>query len=195
MILETSRLQLRPLRVNDLEAHQDIINSDPSAIRTGVTRTSEEDRDNLVAKMRLSDTYGLCLYAVLERQTNRFLGYAGLELLQETGEVQFSYTLSQLACEEQLTDELGRMLLGYGLHGLRLERIVAIVSPHHLASQRTLSTLGFFHEHSGIFCNADAQYWSLMRSSSMRQIVSRTPKHDSCKGTLIPCAIAVQGLP
>jgi RimJ/RimL family protein N-acetyltransferase len=167
MILETPRLRLRPLQLSDLEAFHSVVNCDPSVTWTGVARTFKEGGDDVAAKVQLSEAHGFGVFAVFERQTNEFWGYTGLEPFEETGAMKLSFYLGQIAWSQGFATELGRMLLGYGFHVLKLERIVAVVRSDNLVAQQVLSKLGFVHERTASFSCMPAQYWSLMRSSTM----------------------------
>lgn len=160
MDLDTPRLRLRPLRLTDLDAHHDVIDSDPDVTWLGVARTREESERYVAHKVGFWSEHGFGPYAVIEKATGAFLGHGGLEPLEETREVQLSYYLGRRAWGRGLATELGEAVLRHGFGELRLDRIAAIVRPHNTASRRVLAKLGFAHERDGRFAGAQAQYWA-----------------------------------
>ena len=97
MVLQTSRLLLRPLEMEDLEAHYRAVDSDPTVTWLGKARTYEEAREYVGKHVKLWQERGFGVWAVIERSSGAFLGHGGLEPLENSAEIQLGYYLGQPA--------------------------------------------------------------------------------------------------
>jgi ribosomal-protein-alanine N-acetyltransferase len=90
--------------------------------------------------------HGWSFWAVEERTTNRFLGDCGLKPLEGRGpEVELGYDLHPDAWGRGLATEAARATVEIALGALALDRVVAVVKPHHAASRRVLEKTGLVH--------------------------------------------------
>ena len=86
---------------------------------------------------------GFSLWAVEERGTGSLLGDCGLQPLEHLGpEIEVGYDLHPRAWGRGLATEAARAVMGYAFGALGLERVVAVVKPDNLASQRVLEKAG-----------------------------------------------------
>ncbi|HYH12734.1 MAG TPA: GNAT family N-acetyltransferase [Thermomicrobiales bacterium] len=141
-VVETERLLLRPLSTEDLDDHHAVVGSDPDVTWSGTARTLEESRTYLEEHRLHWAEHGFGMWAVIEKGSGRLLGHAGLQYLEETGDVQVGYYLGKLAWGSGFATEAGRAALRYGFEVLGLPHIVAVVRPENRASQHVLSKLG-----------------------------------------------------
>ena len=86
---------------------------------------------------------GYSLWAVEERASGRFIGDCGLQPLEHHGpEIELGYDLHPDAWGRGLATEGARAVMQQAFGPLDLERVVAVVKPDHVASQRVLEKAG-----------------------------------------------------
>ena len=159
--VETARLFLRPLGSAYLEAHHALVGSDPQVTWSGRTNTLEKSRKVLETHMQHWEEHGFGMWAVLDKGSGELLGHAGLQRLEDTGEVQVGYYLGRPAWGKGYATEAGKAALRYGFEVLGLEHIVAVARPENLASQHVLSKLGLHHLRDEPHYGFDVQFWRL----------------------------------
>ena len=154
--LTTARLTLRPFTLQDGDALYQILQEE------GVLRyfprpdpPSRDRVDHFVAGQLLRwERDGWGLWAVDLRATGKLAGWAGLQNLPETQEVEVGYLLGTAHWGQGLATEAALASLQYAFETLKLPRIVAIVHRENAASQRVTQKLG-------MHCDGEAVYWGM----------------------------------
>ena len=162
--VDRARLHLRPLHPDDAAEHHALVGSDPNVTWNGKAITLEESRRVLEGRARHWDEHGFGMWAVLEKGTGRMLGHAGLQRLEETGEVEVAYYLGRPAWGKGYATEAGAAALGFGFEILSLPRVMAVVRPENHASQRVLAKLGLRHLRDEPHYGFEVQLWGLDRN-------------------------------
>ena len=160
MVIETPRLRLRPLTADDLADLHAVVLGDPAVTWDGRARTLEESRQALEGKLRHVQVHGFGLLAVTDREDGAFLGWAGLQHLEDGPEVELGYYLGRPAWGRGLGTELARALVHHASAELGLGRIVAVVRPGNHASQRVLAKAGLRPERTGHHYGAEVHVWA-----------------------------------
>jgi len=84
---------------------------------------------------------------VEEKSTGQLVGWCGLGPLEfDTSEIEIYYGLSASQWGRGFTTEAAKALLRYGFETIGLARIVALVKPENVASQRVIEKLGLFYQ-------------------------------------------------
>jgi ribosomal-protein-alanine N-acetyltransferase len=87
--------------------------------------------------------YGWWAIDVLEeKEIGRFIGWAGLQFLSDTDEVEVAYMLDRDYWGRGLATEAANEALRYGFDQLKVDEIVGIVHPENAASIRVIEKLG-----------------------------------------------------
>ncbi|HZR95919.1 MAG TPA: GNAT family N-acetyltransferase [Gaiellaceae bacterium] len=144
--IETERLEIRPLRLDDAEQLHELY-SDADAMRflTGdVPSTIEESRGWVQAKIDLFERDdGLSLWAAVERATGEVVGDVGLQWEDYDGRV------VDLGCRvvpsrwgRGYAREASAAVLAAGFRDLDVERICAATHVANVAARRVLERLG-----------------------------------------------------
>lgn len=163
--IQTARLLLRQLRPDDLAGHHAAVGSDPAVTWDGTAGSLEDSRRALDRHIQHWRQHGFGVWAVTEGPGGPLLGHAGLQLLEDSDQVQVAYYLGRSAWGRGIATEVATAALRYGFEQLRLDRIVAVVRPTNTASQHVLAKLGLRHHHDGHYYGLDAiQYWLIDRS-------------------------------
>ena len=150
IILETPRLSLRhqvPADLDDLWA----LYCDPEITKyiPDAPRTREEAREELEWHMnghhRNPD---LGLWATIHKETDKFIGRCGLLpwTIEDQQEVEVAYTIARSYWGHGLATEAAQAILQYGFEILNLSRLVSLIEPENIASQRVAEKIGMIFE-------------------------------------------------
>src|SRR6266545_4567885 len=137
-LVETARLQLRMFRPGDLDAFACLL-LDPEVVRyvgNGQPVPREEAETALISIINHWKEHGFGRWAVVDKQTEQFLGYGGLRSLFGTPEV--VYHLARSCWGRGLGTELAKASLRFGFEAQQFERILAIAKPQNEASIRVM---------------------------------------------------------
>lgn len=142
--LETGRLLIRPMTLDDAEDLHDVY-SDPTTYRyigAEPSASIEDTRERIAVRMRHQDEHGFAIWAVCEETSGRVVGDCGLQLLEGGPEVELGYRLARSARGRGIATEAARACVVAGFDDLELDRIVAVTAPDNLASRRVMKKLG-----------------------------------------------------
>jgi ribosomal-protein-alanine N-acetyltransferase len=143
-MLETERLQLRPMKSEDAY-HLFQLNSDPEVVKFTGDGVSLNVAD---AQRILSDIvfpqyqkYKMGRFTVLLKD-GTYLGWCGLKYFPETDEVDLGYRLLKRFWGQGFATEASFCSLKYGFEELNLKRILARAMPENLASIKVIQKVG-----------------------------------------------------
>ena len=148
--IETDRLYIRELLPEDA-AGMFAMDSDPEVHRYVGQRpvqTLQESSDVIAFVRHQYTDNGIGRWAVIEKDTNDFLGWTGFKLIKETnnghtGHYDFGYRLARKAWGRGIATESGRAALQYGVEQLGLQPVYAMTDVANAASRHVLEKLGF----------------------------------------------------
>ena len=148
-ILETERLMLRQMRVEDAEFIFELVN-EPAFIRNigdkGV-RTLDDARDYILSGPVASYAkFGFGLYVVVLKETGAAIGICGLLKRDSLEDVDIGFAFLERFRRKGFAYEAAAAVMEYGRNSLGLKRIVAITSPDNEASIRVLEKIGLQFE-------------------------------------------------
>ncbi|MEE5113720.1 GNAT family N-acetyltransferase [Pseudomonas alliivorans] len=142
----TDRLVLRDFEVADVPALAGIL-GDPHVMRYSVRGVlSEQATGEFVRNcMHAYRVDGFGPQAVIEVETNRLIGFCGLnaEQVDQVMEVEIGYRLAPSYWGRGLASEAALATLRHGFQTLQLTSVIAIVQPENIASVRVLHKAGF----------------------------------------------------
>ncbi|MEE4182412.1 GNAT family N-acetyltransferase [Pseudomonas viridiflava] len=142
----TGRLVLRDFEVADVPALAGIL-GDPQVMRYSVRGVlSERATGEFVLNcMHAYSADGFAPQAVIEVETNRLIGFCGLnaEQVDNVMEVEIGYRLAPSHWGRGLASEAALASLRHGFETLQLGSVIAIVQPQNTASVRVLQKTGF----------------------------------------------------
>lgn len=142
--LTTERLKLRPFSTNDAESLWRILDQ-PNVLRYFPRQTSptlEQVQRLVAAQLTHWQNFGYGWWAVILTKTNHFIGWAGLQYLPDTDEIEVAYLLDPAHWGRGLATEAAMKSLDFGYGELNIPQIVAIVHPENGASIRVIEKLG-----------------------------------------------------
>lgn len=147
VILETKRLILKTLEASDLD-HLIALRTDPEVMQyigTGAIQTENQVKEFIENAKPYLDKYGLGFYSVFEKETNHFIGQAGLFHLDfniHQSDIELAYRLHKKYWNKGYATELAKALIKYGFKKFSLSKIVAIVHPKNERSRRVMEKAG-----------------------------------------------------
>ncbi|MCX4758935.1 GNAT family N-acetyltransferase [Kitasatospora purpeofusca] len=157
--LHTDRLLIRRWRESDLEPWA-AMNADPEVRQHLGEPLSRERSDESVARFEADfDRRGYGWWAVEVRETGEFIGFAGLDEVDEevpfTG-VEIGWRLARSAWGLGYATEAARAVLAFGFDTLELPEILAVTTATNLRSQAVMARLGMTRDPAGDFDDLDA---------------------------------------
>jgi [ribosomal protein S5]-alanine N-acetyltransferase len=158
-VLETERLLFRPFTFEDLPQLIEQ-RSDPDVNRyLGGKRLQNPEflskRIHFYIECFAKFGFGSCV--MIWKETGAFIGSAGLQPLEDTGEIEVGYSLMKKYWGQGIATEAARAWMDFGFREKGLDRIVAVAVVENKASQRIMKKLGMRYEkseeHWGEICN------------------------------------------
>ena len=149
-ILETERLLLRHLVLDDLPElfalyrDPEIRKYFPEGVQT-LEETKEEMEWHMHGHSRFPE---LGLWATVHKETGKFIGRCGLLPWEIEGqhETEIAYLLDKAFWHQGLATEAARGILEYGFENLKLSRLICMIDPENLPSQRVAERIGMTFE-------------------------------------------------
>ena len=157
-LLETERLYFRPLAREDLPWLIEMRSPDPvNRYLGGPSMQNAEALDKrLDFYISCHEKLGFGFSAMELKATGDLIGTSGLQPLEDTGEIEVGYNLSQKYWRKGFGFECAMGWLRHGFETCGLERIVAIAHPDNVGSWRIMEKCGMRYEktetHYGMEC-------------------------------------------
>ena len=153
IILETQRLILRHQVLEDLDDLWTLY-CDPEIIKyiPDVPRTREEAKEELEWHMHgHPKNPQLGLWATIHKETGKFIGRCGLLpwTIDGQNEVEVAYTIAREYWGQGLATEAAQAILNYGFEKLNLSRLICLIDPENIASQKVAEKIGMTFEKEG----------------------------------------------
>lgn len=166
-ILETERLILRPLTLDDLDALFALYR-DPEIRKyfPEGTLTYAETKEELEWIIDVYyGQYGFGLWATIYKATGAFIGRCGLLpwTIEGRQEVEVAYLLDKAYWGQGLATEVAEAIVTYGFEHLRLSRIICLPEPENQASCRVAEKIGMTLERELELDGVMARLYSMAR--------------------------------
>jgi RimJ/RimL family protein N-acetyltransferase len=159
--IETARLYLRMFRPDDLD-NLATLSSDPDVMRfvgDGKPASLAACQEALESIIRHWRQHGFGRWALVDKETETFVGFGGLRSMMGTPEL--VYHLAKRFWGRGLATELGKASLRYGFEEHKFARIVAIAKPENLASLHVMEKLGMRYEMHTCYYNIDVVQYAI----------------------------------
>jgi ribosomal-protein-alanine N-acetyltransferase len=145
-ILETHRLVLRRQTPEDLDSLWALY-CDPDVVKyiPDAPRTYEEAREELEWHQNGHPKHPeFGLWATLHKETGQFIGRCGLLpwTIEGREEVEVAYLLAKTYWGQGLGTEAAQGIVRYAFEQLQLSRLVCMIDPDNLASQKVARNIG-----------------------------------------------------
>jgi ribosomal-protein-alanine N-acetyltransferase len=136
MILETSRLILRPFAADDLDRIAELM-ANKDFMRFSMGPMTREQTQRFLDKVIGWDRDGLpSQFAMIVRSSGALAGYCGFFHQEVDGvkEIEIGYRLQRDFWNRGLTTEVARAVRDHGFHDSKLERVISLIDPDNQAS-------------------------------------------------------------
>lgn len=145
-VIETERLALRPLTMDDLDALAAVYrDKDVRKYFPEGALTYEQTKEELEWIINVYyGQHGFGLWATTYKETNEFIGRCGLLPWTIDGrqEVEVAYLITKAHWGRGLGTEAARAILAYGFGELHLSRLICLIDPAHEASAKVATKIG-----------------------------------------------------
>ncbi|WP_432713548.1 GNAT family N-acetyltransferase [Pedobacter sp.] len=161
-ILETNRLILRELNQSDAKNFYDL-NSNPNVIKytaNSAFKNVEEAREFL-EKYQDYRLNGCGRWAVVEKTTNKFIGWCGLKFDETKNETDIGFRFFEEEWNKGYATESATACLQYGFENLKLKRIVGRAMKENIGSIKVLEKIGLKYEKDVEFDGKEAVIYKI----------------------------------
>jgi len=165
-MLETERMFIRPLSINDLSPLT-VILSDPEVMKHSVRGVCDETATRKFIEWCLScyASHGVGPLALIDKMSTELVGFCGVspEMVGPIEEINLGYRLAKRYWGKGLAAESAKVILEYSFNEKQLRSAVVIIEPEHVASLRVAEKVGFKHFEIIKFHNRSIRLYRLTR--------------------------------
>jgi len=163
-ILETNRLILRELHPGDAKSFYDL-NSNPNVIKyTGnAAFKNVEEAKEFLENYRDYRLNGYGRWAVIEKSTEKFIGWCGLKLGKMENEADIGFRFFEEEWNKGYATESAVACIQYGFENLKLKRIIGRAMKENIGSIKVLEKIGLKHEKDIDFDGKEAVVYAIER--------------------------------
>lgn len=138
VVLETKRLKAIIPNKKSLDNRYKLL-SDPDIVKflSGKTQTKQQVRDYLDQHIKHYQKHGLCLFDIYTKDSNEFMGDAGLiyaGLNDKNKNIEVGYRLLKEHWGKGYATEITKAFLDWGFNKVHLDKIFAYINPKNAAS-------------------------------------------------------------
>lgn len=164
-ILETSRLLLRPFREDDLDllfglmANQDFMRFSLGAY------TREQTLEFLEKLLAWQNANEPSLFAAVLRSNDVLLGYCGFyhQHIDGVDEIEIGYRMHPDYWNQGFATEAARAVRDHAFRDLKLPRVISLIHPENIPSQRVAEKIGMSLEKQTIYRDFLTNVFALSR--------------------------------
>lgn len=148
IVLTTPRLLLRHLCVNDIDAVAALYADPVGMASKGGPRPYCDAQHNVLEAIAEYQNIGYGFYATIYRENNCLSGLCGLlaQTVDGQAEIEIAYMFAKEYWGKGLATEAAQALKLYGFTQLQAKRLIALIAPTNVASQRIAFKIGLRYE-------------------------------------------------
>lgn len=165
MVIETERLVLCPTGLADIDEFV-TLHADREVARfvRSLDRLQAEERLELAEREWAERGHGM--FAVRDRDTNRFLGRVGLKYWPQFDETEVGWVLRRDAWGHGYATEAGRACIDWGFGHLTVPYLTAMIHPVNAASIKVAQRLGLAPRRTDVLLGDDVVVYALSPGAS-----------------------------
>ena len=164
MLIETDRLLIRPLTEADLPALVRLRADEEVTRYLGGVVSPETVAERLRFYLECHERYGYGMSALRRKADGAFIGWGGLQPLEESGETEVGYALDKPFWGQGYATETARAWLRYGFEQRGLARIVAVAAPANNGSRHVMEKLGMRFERMAQHYGGECVLYAITRA-------------------------------
>ena len=171
-ILETERLVLRPMTVQDAEAAYANWTSDPDIsrfMRWARHESVEVTREWLRTEEALADSDAVYNWGFVLRETDTLIGSGGLVFVEDRSMYELGYNVMKSCWNRGLATEAAAAIIEFGRTVLGQKQFFCCHAKENPASGRVMTKIGFVYQQDGTYTS-----WDGTRTFDCREYLLRT---------------------
>jgi RimJ/RimL family protein N-acetyltransferase len=171
MILETSRLILRPFQDEDIGRLAELM-ANGDFMRFSLGPYTREQTQTVLQKFLSWNQAGLpSQFAVIFRSNNELIGYCGFLHwhLDGADEIEIGYRLDPEYWNRGLATEAAQAVRDHAFRDLNLSRVISLIHPDNIASRRVAEKSGMKIEKETVFRGFPTQVFAITREQWLAQ--------------------------
>lgn len=168
-MIESERLIFRPIKRDDLPWLIEMRSPEP--VNRYMGGPQKQNAEALTARIQFyldchaKFGFGNCVMEL--KDTGELIGTSGLQPLEDTGEIEVGYNLSEKFWRRGYGEECARAWLSYGFEVAGLERIVAVAQPENIGSWRIMEKCGMRYRGAETHYGLDCVVYEITRSEHL----------------------------
>ncbi len=170
-MLETERLLINKITPEDLPWLIEM--RTPEAVNRYLGGPEMQNAEALTKRLpfylECHEKYGFGFCTMTLKGTDERIGTSGLQPLEETGEIEVGYNLSEKYWRQTLGYVCAMAWLKYGFETAGLERIVAVADPDNTGSWRIMEKCGMRYERTEPHYGMDCVFYAISREAFAQQ--------------------------
>ena len=161
-IFETERLILRELNTDDAKNFYEL-NLNPNVIKYTGDKAfkNESEAKNFLENYKDYKLNGYGRWAVIEKSTNKCLGWCGLKLGELDNETDIGFRFFEEEWNKGYATESAKECLTYGFENLKLKKIIGRAMKDNIGSIKVLEKIGLEYEKDVNFDGQDAVIYKI----------------------------------
>lgn len=164
-MIETERLVFR--KFTDADLPWLIENRSPEPMYRYLGGTAMQNPEALAVRIKFYmdcyDKFGFGMCVMTLKETGEQIGAAGIQPLEDTGEIEVGYNLSEKYWRRGIGYEAAMGWLNFGFNERGLERIVAVAHPDNTGSWKIMEKCGMKYERTEKHYNQDCVVYAISR--------------------------------
>ena len=170
-MIETERLFFRKFTPDDLPWLIEMRSPEP--VNRYLGGTKKQNPEALAVRLQFyidcHETFGFGNCAMGLKETGELIGSSGLQPLEESGEIEVGYNLSERFWRKGYGFESAFGWLKHGFEKCGLERIVAVSYPENTASWRIMEKCGMSYEKTANHYDIECVFYGISRAEFMKK--------------------------
>jgi ribosomal-protein-alanine N-acetyltransferase len=170
LMLESERLSFRKITQDDLPWLIEM--RAPESISRYLGGTKLQNPEALAKRMKFylgcHEKYGFGICVMGLKETGEPIGTSGLQPLEDTGEIEVGYNMSEQFWRHGYGYECAMAWLRYGFEKCGIERIVAVAYPANVGSWRIMEKCGMKYEKSEEHYGSDCVLYAISHEEFQR---------------------------
>ena len=165
VMVETARLALREMEAGDLEFVAEML-TEPQVMRHYPRTYSRGDAKTWVETMMMrQERDGHALWLTSLRETGEPIGQIGLlkQSVDEIDEAEIGYMVHKPYWQRGYAHEAAAAVRDYAFHTLGKERVISLIRPANIPSQRVALSIGMKPEKLTRFKETECLVWAMRK--------------------------------
>ena len=166
-IMETNRLILREVNHGDAESLFALFN-EPEVMKyfSNTPRSIEEAYERIELDLGQYTKRGFGFWATVLKDTGKIVGQCGLlaQKVDEFDETEIAYALAKEYRGQGFATEAAKAIKNYGFNKLNFNRLISIIDPDNISSQKVALRTGLAFEKTTTWMNKQVNIYSVQET-------------------------------